>query len=153
MRDDCPFCGITDREDEHVLFENDRVVAVLDANPHTPGHTLVVPRDHYDRIRDLPPRVASSLFETIRRLLPTVEGAVGAAASNVAFNDGDAAGRDVAHVHGHVIPRFEGDMDGDPLGASGALATVVAPPSGDRPDEVASRIRTRLDRSNTPSDE
>ncbi|MFC7047362.1 HIT family protein [Halobacteriaceae archaeon GCM10025711] len=110
MSGNCVFCSIVDGDlPSRTVYEDDTVVAFLDANPLAPGHTLVVPKAHHVRLNDLPADLAADLFAAIHRLTPAVEAAVDADASNVAFNNGSAAGQEVDHVHGHVVPRFEGD--------------------------------------------
>ena len=122
--DDCPFCGIVAGEiPGRIVFENDDVTAFLDANPLAPGHTLVVPNDHHERLDDLSADLAREVFTALHRLTPAVEAAADADGANVAFNDGPAAGQEVPHLHGHIIPRFDDD--------GGAPIHAVA---GDRPD-------------------
>ena len=122
--DDCPFCGIVAGEiPGRIVFENDDVTAFLDANPLAPGHTLVVPNDHHERLDDLSADLAREVFAVLHRLTPAVEAAADADGANVAFNDGPAAGQEVPHLHGHIIPRFDDD--------GGAPIHAVA---GDRPD-------------------
>ena len=120
MSEDCIFCAIVSGDQPgHVVYEDDSTVAFLDANPLAPGHTLVVPRDHHERIQDMPDDVARDVFRTIHRLVPRIEDAVDADATNVGFNNGETAGQVVPHVHGHVVPRFEGD-GGRPIHAVAA---------------------------------
>jgi histidine triad (HIT) family protein len=122
--DDCPFCGIVAGEiPGRIVHETDDVTAFLDANPLAPGHTLVVPNDHHERLDDLPEELAREVFAVLHQLTPAVEAAADADGSNVAFNNGPAAGQEVPHLHGHIIPRFDDD--------GGAPIHVVA---GDRPD-------------------
>jgi histidine triad (HIT) family protein len=110
---DCIFCQIVDGEiPGRIVYEGDGAVAFLDANPMAPGHTLVVPRNHHETLGDLPGDEADAVFGALHRLAPVIEAAVDADASTVAFNNGEAAGQEVPHVHGHVIPRFEGDGGG-----------------------------------------
>lgn len=138
MAVDCPFCGIVAGEiPGRIVAENDDVTAFLDANPLAPGHTLVVPNDHHERLGELPETLASDVFAALHRLTPAIESAVDADGTNVAFNNGPTAGQEVPHVHGHIIPRFDGD--------GGAPIHVVA---GDRPDladdeldDIETRIR------------
>lgn len=119
-----------------VVYEDETTMAFLDANPLAPGHTLVIPREEYERLNDLPDDLASDLYDTLHRLIPAVEDAVDAPASNVAFNNGEAAGQEVPHVHGHIIPRFEDD-GGNPI-----HAIAGSPPNlGDEElDDIAERI-------------
>ncbi|GAA0458504.1 HIT family protein [Halococcus dombrowskii] len=124
MSNDCPFCGIVAGEiPGRIVHETDDVTAFLDANPLAPGHTLVVPNDHHERLDDLPEKLAREVFAVLHQLTPAVEAAADADGSNVAFNNGPAAGQEVPHLHGHIIPRFDDD--------GGAPIHVVA---GNRPD-------------------
>ncbi len=110
MADDCIFCQIVDGElPSHTVYEDDETYAFLDANPLSRGHTLVIPKVHHERLDDMPTDLAASVFETLHTVVPAVEAAVDADATTVAFNDGEAAGQEVPHVHGHVVPRSEGD--------------------------------------------
>ncbi|TYL39620.1 HIT family protein [Natronococcus pandeyae] len=122
-----------------VVYEDETTYAFLDANPLAPGHTLVIPKDEYERLDDVPDDVATDLYATIHRLVPAVEESVDADATTVAFNNGEAAGQEVPHVHCHIVPRFEGD-GGGPIHAV----------AGDRPDleddeldDIAAEIESR----------
>jgi histidine triad (HIT) family protein len=119
-----------------VVYEDETTMAFLDANPLAPGHTLVIPKDEYERLNDVPDDVATDLYATLQTVIPAVENAVDAPASNVAFNNGEAAGQEVPHVHGHIIPRFEND-GGNPI-----HAIAGSPPNldDDELDDIAERI-------------
>jgi histidine triad (HIT) family protein len=122
--DDCIFCQIVDGAiPSRTVYEDETTLAFLDANPLAPGHTLVVPKAHHEHLQDLPEELAADVFATLHRVTGAAEAAVDADASTVAFNNGEAAGQEVPHVHGHVVPRFEGD-GGRPIHAV----------AGDRPD-------------------
>jgi histidine triad (HIT) family protein len=124
MSEDCIFCQIVAGDiPSRTVYSDADTHAFLDANPMAPGHTLVVPKAHHETLADLPEDAGAAVFAALHRLTPIVEDAVDADASTVAFNNGDAAGQEVDHVHGHVIPRFEGD--------GGAPIHAVA---GSRPD-------------------
>lgn len=113
MSEECIFCGIVAGEvPGHVVYRDEDVRAFLDANPLTRGHTLVVPTDHYERVRDMPDDTGRAVFDAIRRLAPAVETAMDADGTTIAINDGKAAGQEVPHVHGHLVPRHEGDGAG-----------------------------------------
>lgn len=138
MPPDCIFCQIVAGDiPSRTVYEDDDVFAFLDANPMAPGHTLVIPKAHHETLGDLPEAAGDPIFSTLHRLTPFIEMAVDADASTVAFNNGEAAGQEVPHVHGHIIPRFEDD--------GGAPIHAVA---GSRPDlddaeldDIAARIR------------
>jgi histidine triad (HIT) family protein len=119
-----------------VVYEDETTMAFLDANPLAPGHTLVIPKEEHERLNDVPEDLATDLYGTLQRVIPAVEEAVDADASNVAFNNGEAAGQEVPHVHGHIIPRFEND-GGNPI-----HAIAGSPPNldDDELDDIAERI-------------
>jgi histidine triad (HIT) family protein len=91
------------------VYEDETTYAFLDANPLAPGHTLVIPKEPYGRLNDMPADEAGEVFGLISDLAPAVEAAVGADASTVALNNGPEAGQEVPHVHWHIIPRFADD--------------------------------------------
>jgi Diadenosine tetraphosphate (Ap4A) hydrolase and other HIT family hydrolases len=106
-----------------IVYETDTVAAFLDANPLAPGHTLVVPKEAYERLGDIPDDEAAAVWAAVQELVPQIEAAVDADATTVGVNDGEAAGQEVPHAHVHIVPRFEGD-GGGPIHAA----------AGDRPD-------------------
>jgi len=131
----CIFCRIVDGDlPNRTVYEDERTQAFLDANPLAPAHTLVVPKRHHERLNDLPADLAREVMETLHAVVPAVEAAVDADATTVAFNNGESAGQEVPHVHGHVVPRSPDD-GGRPIHALFAerpatdddgLATVAA---------------------------
>jgi len=142
MTDDCVFCRIVDGDlPARVVAETETTLAFLDANPLAPGHTLVIPKAHHALIGDLPADLAGDVFDQLYRLTPAVESAVGADGSNVAFNNGPASGQEVPHVHGHVIPRFDGD-GGRPIHAVAGSRPDL---SEERLDEIAEGIETTVE--------
>ncbi|MFB6152310.1 MAG: HIT family protein [Haloarculaceae archaeon] len=119
--DDCIFCAIVDGEiPSRTVYEDDDALAFLDANPLAPGHTLVVPKAHHETLQDLPGDLAGDVLGALHGLVGPVEAAVDADGSTVAFNNGEAAGQEVPHVHGHVVPRFSDDGGGPIHGMFGA---------------------------------
>jgi histidine triad (HIT) family protein len=110
MAEDCIFCQIVDGEiPARVVYEDADVLAFLDANPLAPGHTLVIPKAHHETLDEVPPEDGEMVFAALHYLTPIVEDVADADGSNVAFNNGEAAGQEVPHVHGHIIPRFHDD--------------------------------------------
>lgn len=109
----CIFCRIaTGEAPSRTVYEDGTTMAFLDANPLARGHTLVIPRDHYQRLNDLPTEEAEDVLRVLHGLVDPVESAVDADATTVAFNNGRAAGQEVPHVHGHIVPRFRDDRGG-----------------------------------------
>jgi len=122
-----------------IVYEDETTVAFLDANPLAPGHTLVIPKDEYERVNDVPDDVAGDLYATVHRMVPAVEDAVDADATTVAFNNGEAAGQEVPHVHCHIVPRFEDD-DAGPIHAMFGQRPDLA---DDELDDIAADIESR----------
>jgi histidine triad (HIT) family protein len=138
MSEDCIFCSIVAGDiPARVVYEDDETLAFLDANPLAPGHTLVIPRAHHERLTDLDDDTASAVFQALYDLTGAVEAGVDADGSNVAFNNGEAAGQEVPHVHGHIIPRFEND-GGSPVHA---VAGERPDLSDDELDDIAADIQ------------
>lgn len=137
---DCIFCKIVDGEiPSRDVYEDRSVLAFLDANPLSPGHTLVIPKEHAAMIEDVVESPA--VWDVTRKLAPQVASAVDAPAYNVGVNNGAAAGQEVPHVHMHIVPRFEGD-GGHPI-----HAVQPNPPEidDDRLDEIAAEVRRHAD--------
>jgi histidine triad (HIT) family protein len=136
-QDDCIFCQIVNGDiPSRKVFEDDTAMAFLDANPLAPGHTLVIPKEHHETLQQLPEETAAHVFGVLHRLNTAVEHAVDADGTNVAFNNGEAAGQEVPHVHGHIIPRFEDD-GGNPIHAVAGRRPDL---SDEELDEIAEAI-------------
>jgi histidine triad (HIT) family protein len=134
----CIFCRIVDGDlPSRTVYESSEALAFLDANPLTKGHTLVVPKEHYETVGDLPSEAAGAVFEAVSAVTPRVERAVDADATTVAVNNGEAAGQEVPHTHVHVVPRFEGDGNGPIHRLFSARPSV----SDAELDEIAAAIR------------
>ena len=109
----CAFCRIVKGEiPAEVVAREPEVTAFLDVQPLADGHVLVVPRAHVARIEDLEPAAADALFRAVVRLAGPVRTALGAAGTTIGINNGDATGQTIAHVHVHIVPRWEGDGAG-----------------------------------------
>ena len=107
-RTDCKFCAIARGEaGARIVLEGERTLAFLDHRPLFPGHVLVIPRDHHETMRDLPPDLLAEMFADARRLAVAVEDALGAEGSFVAVNN--RVSQSVPHLHTHVVPRNRKD--------------------------------------------
>jgi diadenosine tetraphosphate (Ap4A) HIT family hydrolase len=109
---DCPFCTLPA---SRIWLENDHAVAFRDGFPVSPGHTLVVPRQHVGSIFDLPEEVQKAVWQLVAEVRSRLLGECKPDGFNVGINDGQAAGQTVPHAHIHVIPRYRGDVP-DPRG-------------------------------------
>ncbi len=111
---DCIFCKIVRGEiPSHKIYEDAFSYVFLDINPLTEGHTMVIPKEHYQTLQEMPASLAGKLFETVSVATGKIEKAMGAIATTVGINNGPGAGQVVRHVHVHIIPRFEKDGGGN----------------------------------------
>jgi histidine triad (HIT) family protein len=106
-RADCRFCAIVRGEvDSQFVLEDGDTLAFLDNRPLFPGHTLLVPREHYETLPDLPDELIQELFANARLLARAME-RLGSEGSFVAINN--RVSQSVPHLHVHVVPRTKGD--------------------------------------------
>ena len=91
------------------VYEDNKVVAILDINPVNAGHILVIPREEYITLMDMPDKLAEHTITVVKHLASEIQRITGAPGINIFLNNGAAAGQEVPHVHFHIIPRFEGD--------------------------------------------
>ena len=110
MKNDCIFCGIAEGEiPSFKVYEDEQVLAYLDINPFTKGHTLVIPKEHYKGLLDADDKVLADLIVKVKKIAAHVALSIGCDGFNILQNNGDAAGQTVRHVHFHIIPRWNGD--------------------------------------------
>lgn len=113
MTDDCVFCAIVDGDiPSYTVYEDESAYAFLDANPLVAGHTLVIPKNHHERLNDMSGAELTALNSALGEVLPAVERAVEASGTTVAINNGEDAGQVVPHAHWHVVPRYADDGHG-----------------------------------------
>jgi histidine triad (HIT) family protein len=107
---DCIFCKIVAGElPSLVVAEDDRTVAFLDVAPATPGHTVVVPREHHRDLLTIDADALAACAAMAQRVAGLVSDRLGAAGVNVLNNCGSAAWQTVFHFHVHVVPRYADD--------------------------------------------
>jgi len=103
----CLFCEIiAGKTPAYFVYEDSTHVAIMDKYPIHRGHTLVMPREHHEKIIDMTPTSVSELFT---RILPIARGVIEATTAdgfNIGQNNGRAANQIIPHVHVHVIPRY-----------------------------------------------
>lgn len=102
---ECIFCKISSKKaPSHIVYEDDKYIAFLDAFPFSRGHTLVCPKEHGETIWDMKEGDIAELFQVASRVSKAVVAAVRADGFRFVQNNGEAANQVVAHVHVHVIP-------------------------------------------------
>lgn len=112
----CIFCEIVHGAGEaSICYEDAGAIAFMDIQPVNGGHVLIVPREHYESLNDVPPDVAMHLFDVALQLGPIVRRLSGSDDLNIVVNSGEAAGQNVFHYHVHLIPRRSGDGFDVPL--------------------------------------
>ncbi|MGN5239486.1 MULTISPECIES: HIT domain-containing protein [unclassified Rhodococcus (in: high G+C Gram-positive bacteria)] len=138
--DSCVFCDIAGGAAPAALvYQDDHVVAFLDIRPLARGHLLVVPRAHSDRLEDLDPVHAASMFQAGQRMARALSRSdLATDGANLVVNDGRAAFQTVFHMHLHVIPRWNGDRF--------RLGVGVLRRKHRHPESTAAAIRVGLDR-------
>ncbi len=119
----------------HRVYEDDKVLAFLDVNPLSRGHTLVIPKEPVETLDQLSDDTAAAIGRVLPRLSRAVLAATGARAFNVLQNNGPTAHQAVFHVHFHIIPKFD---DGAGLGIDWPASKLVDGP------ELAKAIAAKL---------
>ena len=109
---DCPFCHL---DTTRIWISKQFGIAFRDGFPISPGHTLIVPRQHVASLFDLPAEIQQSLWDLVTDVRTSLMEEFHPDGFNVGLNDGQAAGQTVMHAHIHVIPRYKGDT-ADPRG-------------------------------------
>jgi histidine triad (HIT) family protein len=113
MDEECVFCKIIKGKlPSAKVYEDAQVVAFLDIAPVNKGHTLVVPKDHYENIFEVPEEVLAKIIKVTKLLSKAVQQAVEADGITLHQANGSAAGQVIMHFHIHIMPRYENDNAG-----------------------------------------
>lgn len=132
---DCLFCKIGKKEiPAEIVYENDHAFAILDINPVSPGHTMVISRTHAQNLPELPKEEVGPLFEGVKVVLAKIQSALKPDGFTIGINQGSVSGQVVDHLHIHLIPRFVGDK-------GHSVHSVVQNTPKESLPEIARRIR------------
>ena len=108
--DSCIFCKIVAGElPSHKVYEDAETLAFLDIRPVNPGHTLVIPKEHYQNMEDVPEAVLAAVMSSVKKVGRLLKDKLGVPGYNIGENNDPIAGQLVPHLHFHVMPRREGD--------------------------------------------
>lgn len=108
---ECIFCKIARGEiPSKKIYEDKDTIAFLDINPANPGHTLVVPKKHAEDLTKSDREDIEKTVIVVKNIVERLKDRMNAIGVNVLQNNGQAAGQIVAHMHFHVIPRYENDL-------------------------------------------
>jgi histidine triad (HIT) family protein len=130
---DCIFCKIASHEiPSNIVFEDENFQAFLDIRPLNPGHTLVIPREHYRWVWDVP--LPGQYFEVVTKIAKALQKVM-----KTEWISCEIAGMGVHHAHVHLIPRFPNDGHGE-----FPIQTNVKSISPDKMKTIAESIRRAL---------
>lgn len=123
IKDDCIFCKLAGGViPTNSIYEDDKFKVILDMSPATKGHALILPKEHYANIYEMPEELVADAFALAARLAKTMTEKLGADGFNIVQNNNEVAGQTVFHFHIHLIPRYEGD--GQKIGWNPTSPTV-----------------------------
>ena len=106
----CIFCEIAKGNiPSNVVYEDEDLIAILDLAQTTKGHTLVMPKEHYEDMTVIPSDELARLIVVVKDIAIKITSKLGALGFNVLVNTGEVAGQTVKHLHFHIIPRYGSD--------------------------------------------
>ena len=109
-KDDCIFCKIANGESPaKTLYEDDMFRVILDLGPATKGHALILPKDHYANLFELPDEACGDVMKLAKKMATRMTERLHADGFNIIQNNFEAAGQTVMHYHLHLIPRYVDD--------------------------------------------
>ena len=133
---DCIFCKIVNGEIPcYKVYEDAEVLAFLDISQTTKGHTLVIPKEHFDNIYDIDPEVLGKAVQVGQKVIKHATKVLGCQGYNLLQNNGEVGGQTVFHFHMHLIPRYE-DMDNSEM-----LKCKAREVGGEELKEIAEAMR------------
>jgi histidine triad (HIT) family protein len=108
---DCVFCDIINgKEEAEILYQDENIISFLDIRPVNYGHTLVIPKKHFDNFLLVPAEKLKNIINGVQILSSAIKNSIDADGFNIVVNNGTAAGQTVFHFHFHIIPRFNNDF-------------------------------------------
>lgn len=108
--DNCIFCKIANGEiPSRTLYEDERYRVILDMGPATRGHALVLPKEHFENLYEIPDDWAAGALAVAKKAAVLMKDKLGTDGLNLVQNNGEAAGQTVMHFHMHIIPRYKND--------------------------------------------
>ena len=109
-QDNCIFCKIIAGEiPSHTLYEDEMFKVILDVGPATKGHALILPKNHYANLYELPEEDAAQAIKLAKKMMIKMTNKLNCDGFNIVQNNGEVAGQTVFHFHMHLIPRYKND--------------------------------------------
>lgn len=110
IKEDCIFCKLANGVyPTSSIYEDDDFKVILDKNPASRGHALILPKKHYDNVYTMDDETAGKVFVVASKVAKAVKNELGCDGVNILQNNEEPAGQTVFHFHMHVIPRYNGD--------------------------------------------
>ena len=111
MRDDtCIFCKIANGDiPSKTIYEDEDFRVILDLGPAAKGHALILPKQHYKNLYELPEELAAKAMILAKKMATVMREKLACDGFNLVQNNGEVAGQTVFHFHMHLIPRYEDD--------------------------------------------
>jgi ATP adenylyltransferase len=112
----CVFCHISTHANEdarlHVLYRDEHCFVVMNRYPYTPGHFMIIPHLHTDKLEELDSKIWLHMSDLAQRSVRLLKEGFGAHGVNIGMNLGKAGGAGIAeHIHMHIVPRWERDTN------------------------------------------
>jgi len=130
MGSNCFFCDVQKSEDDQKITENEYFFARYDDFPVSEGHCEIISIDHLVSFFDLTPEQVQSMYELIKKTKKIIDEKFGPDGYNIGINEGEVAGRTLNHLHVHLIPRYNGDVE-NPRGGVRNIIPEKADYTGD----------------------
>lgn len=109
-KDDCVFCKIANGVfSSRKLYEDENFVVILDLNPASKGHALIIPKEHYADLYEMPEELCGQVMKLAKKMAAQMTEALGCDGFNIVQNNGEVSGQTVFHFHMHLIPRYKED--------------------------------------------
>lgn len=109
-QEQCIFCKIIAGEiPSHTIYEDEKYKIILDVGPATKGHALILPKNHYANLYELPEEDAAEVFKLAKKMMIHMTDKLKCDGFNIVQNNGETAGQTVYHFHMHLIPRYKND--------------------------------------------
>lgn len=137
-KDDCIFCKIASGEiPSRKLYEDDDFIVIMDLNPTSKGHSLIIPKEHYANLYELDEELAAKAMKLAKKMATTMTDVLGCDGFNLLQNNGECAGQTIFHFHLHLIPRYSDDTN--------KMLTFAAANTDEKEmDAICAKVRARI---------
>jgi histidine triad (HIT) family protein len=134
--ENCVFCKIAKGDiPSFKVYEDEKFLAFLDIKPRNPGHTLVIPKEHFRWVWDVP--YLGEYFEVVGKVANAIKKAM-----NTDFVVSFIIGEEIPHAHIHLVPRFRGDGHGALINL-----TLIQEIEKEKMEEIAKKIKEKIQKT------